>query len=74
MDFDRLQPTPEEMQALSNLAASEALTDLAVLEEAVRQTEDAIFEVQGRAMSDFISYGFYRPNSSASNRPSRATR
>jgi hypothetical protein len=58
-DFDRLDPPPNELEAVSNLATAEALATLADFEEAVRVSEDLIFEATDYPLKDFISYVWF---------------
>ena len=57
--FDPLLTGDDDLVAISRLSSSEALDALAAFEEVVRLSEDAIMEVQGDAVSDFISHVWF---------------
>lgn len=58
-DFDRLDPDPEQLVAQSALASEEALAELAALDDALRQSEDAVFDVAAGIAADFISFVWF---------------
>ena len=55
-DFKRFAPDPEDMEVISNMATTGALEALAAFEDAVRASEDAIFELNEPVVSNFLSF------------------
>ena len=54
--FDQLERSDEDLEVRSALATKEALESLAQLEEAIRATQDAIFDVAGTMAAEFVTF------------------
>lgn len=54
--LDQLTPSAADLHVRSTLASEEALTELARLDEAIRQNEDAVFSAAASATVDFVSF------------------
>jgi len=57
-DFDRLSPDASNLHATSMLASTNALDELALFEEQISVTQDAIFQVGGQ-IADFLKFVWF---------------
>lgn len=55
-DLQDLQPSAAELEVRSTLADSDALTEIAALEEVTRAGSDVIFQVASGSAADFVSF------------------
>lgn len=58
-DFDRLDPAPSELNAMSILATQDLLANLDGFEAALRESFDAIFDVEVKELSDFLTFVWF---------------
>ncbi|HML41259.1 MAG TPA: DEAD/DEAH box helicase [Bellilinea sp.] len=57
-DFNRLTPSETNLQVKSMLATAEALGELAIFEEMLKSSQDAIFEASGK-VGDFLKFVWF---------------
>lgn len=55
-DFERLEPSQDQLAAVSNLATEEGLAELEALEDAQRDGVDVVFENYGATVDSFSSF------------------
>jgi hypothetical protein len=58
-DFDTMQVDVDDLVAESRLASDEALTALAILEQALRDGQDVLFADAAREIDDFIAFVWF---------------
>ncbi len=58
-DFDRLNPSEDDLHVNSMLATEKALEALAVFEELCRVSEDAVFEADDSEITNFLKYVWF---------------
>jgi Helicase conserved C-terminal domain len=58
-DFERLNPKSDDVQVVSMLATESALDELALFEYLQRSTEDALFQIAGNIVSNFLSFVWF---------------
>ncbi|MFI5642664.1 DEAD/DEAH box helicase [Streptomyces goshikiensis] len=58
-DFDLMAPGDDALEVTSALLDSEALAELAACEDLIRASADAVFEIAGTLVADFIAYVWF---------------
>ncbi|MFF1930232.1 DEAD/DEAH box helicase [Streptomyces sp. NPDC058228] len=58
-DFDLMAPGDDALEVTSALIDSEVLEELAACEELIRSSTDAIFELAGTLVADFVAYVWF---------------
>jgi hypothetical protein len=58
-DFDELDPRPEELSAMSVLTDGQTLEAFAAIEHAIRESQDAILEIEDETAATFVSYVWF---------------
>ncbi|MEV6247706.1 DEAD/DEAH box helicase [Streptomyces sp. NPDC051742] len=58
-DFDLMTPGDDALEVTSALLDSEAMSELAACEDLIRESVDAIFELAGNLVADFVAYVWF---------------
>ncbi|MFH8628011.1 DEAD/DEAH box helicase [Streptomyces vietnamensis] len=58
-DFDLMSPRDDALEVTSALVEAEALNELAACEDLIRESADAIFELAGTLVADFVAYVWF---------------